>query len=105
LQILILVLFAWLALVTIMALHWAPWPLWLGVEELRPPWTYIVGVGIILGTIVLWMVCARPAYPMALVGVVTITVSTGGGDILAYLLDNSGIVRRYRKYGKDQHSD
>lgn len=100
-----LVLTAALGGVGIMALHWAPWALWFGVKKLKPPYTYLVGVGVIFGLLTLWMLITQPDYPMSLIGVVSIVGTTGGGNLLSYLLDRAGAGRRHSKYGKDQRTN
>lgn len=95
-EITVLILTAALGGVGIMALHWAPWALWFGIKQINPPWTYVIGVGVIFGLTALWMAATQPAYPMSLIGMSAIIGTTGGGNLLSYLLDRAGEGRRRR---------
>jgi len=85
------------AFVLIAALHWAPWPAWFK-DGITPPWTYMVGTATITGTIIVWMIWTRPAFPLSLYGVLAITAATGIGDVLVYGLDLIGDARRRERH-------
>lgn len=104
-EIAVLILTATLGGIGIMLLHWAPWTFWFPVKKLDPPWTYVIGVGVIVGLITGWMLFTQPAYPMSLIGVLSIVGATGGGDLLSYLLDQAGAGRRHRINGENNRPD
>jgi len=73
----------------ITALHWAPWNRLLR-QELAPPKTYIVGVGVIGATFSAWCLWAQPVWAWAIGGFWIITAAIGAGDVLTYWLDSLG---------------
>ena len=96
---------AWSAFWVIVALHWMPWPIWLG-HDLNPPWTYIIGVGDMLLHYFAWMVWTMPSADFAILGIVSIVASVGFGVLQAYRLDELGARRRTEKFGgQDNHAD
>lgn len=93
---LILGLVAYSGGATIALLHFMPWHMRLG-HELKPPTTYVVGVGWILSCILGWMCVMQPAYPLYIWGVIAITASIGMGDILAYWFERDAKYARWER--------
>jgi hypothetical protein len=98
-QLVTLVLFAIAAGGILFGLHFA-----LQDKEIGPPWTYVIGVGTIQITVILWMLyCGFD--PLAIGGVVVITGVIGGAILLCYLIDRAKKADRAVPYGQDKRTD
>lgn len=66
-------------------LHYIPWRLILNGENLKPPWTYVLGTGTIVVPLTVWMVYWQ--FDLAVIAV-WVAVSAAGVTVLAlYLFD------------------
>lgn len=95
-QFVTLVLFAGLPAGFLAAAHWA-WQ----EKEIGPPWTYVIGVGTIQSTLILWLLYRR-ADPFIVLGVVVITAAIGGAILLCYLIDKAKRADRQQVNGQNR---
>jgi len=93
-----LFILAWSAFWMIVALHWAPWPIWIGAD-LKPPWTYVIGVGDMVGHYTIWLLWVMPTTDLAVFGILLIVGAVGLGVMQTYRLDELGAKRRQAKFG------
>lgn len=68
--------------------HWFPWNRAVG-SELQPPYSYVVGTGIITVAFTSWALRReRLTGKQATVGLLAITVASGAAVILGYVIDS-----------------
>jgi hypothetical protein len=73
-------------------------------QEIVAPWTYVIGVGTIQSTLILWLLYLK-VDPLIVGGVIVITAAVGGAILLCYLIDKAKRADRARPYVEAERSD
>ena len=93
-----------IALLTEATLHFVPWNRLLG-RELRPPWTYIVGLAPLAALDTAWLWTVQPGANLAIIGLWAIVGAGGLGCLAGYALDSAAAARLLARFGGSDAAD